>query len=207
VADVALSHLARVPDGVVSFGQGCEGEPLLFGPILVEAARRIRARTARGTLNLNTNASRPEVVRELCDAGLDSIRASLNSPRPALYDAYYQPRGYACGRRGEPTRGRAAGGHASLNLLCFPASRTRRPARRVPRCRGHGLHMIQLRNLNIDPTCIALAAGRHRQPGAVRCCARSRAVSEAALGCFNRRGGPLRPGAAAISWPRSARPA
>src|SRR5262245_46568796 len=94
LAAVALAHLARVPDGVVSFGQGCEGEPLLFAPVLADAVRRIRAETAAGTVHLNSNASRPDAVRELCAAGLDSLRASLSSARPALYDAYYQPRGY-----------------------------------------------------------------------------------------------------------------
>jgi pyruvate-formate lyase-activating enzyme len=154
VAEVALSHLARVPDGVVSFGQGCEGEPLLFGPVLVEAVRRIRARSARGTLNVNTNASRPDVVRRLLAAGLDAIRASLNSPRPAVYDAYYQPRGYRFADVEESLRSvAAAGGHASINLLCFPGVTDTAPeldalSSLVERT---GLHMIQLRNLNIDP--------------------------------------------------------
>jgi pyruvate-formate lyase-activating enzyme len=154
VADVALSHLARVPDGLVSFGQGCEGEPLLFGPILVEAVRRIRAGSARGTVNLNTNASRPDVVRELCGAGLDAIRASLNSPRPALYDAYYQPRGYRFADVEESLAAMvAAGGHASINLLCFPGvtdtdAELEALSGLVART---GLHMIQLRNLNVDP--------------------------------------------------------
>jgi pyruvate-formate lyase-activating enzyme len=154
VADVALSHLARTPDGVVSFGQGCEGEPLLFGPVLVDAVRRIRARTARGTVNLNTNASRPDVVRALCDAGLDAIRASLNSPRPAVYAAYYQPRGYAFAEVEESLAAVvAAGGHASINLLCFPGvTDTEAELDALTGLIARtGLQMIQLRNLNIDP--------------------------------------------------------
>jgi pyruvate-formate lyase-activating enzyme len=154
VAGVALSHLARVPDAVVSFGQGCEGEPLLFAPVLIEAVRRIRARTDRGTLNLNTNASRPEAVRVLRAAGLDSIRASVNSPRPAVYEAYYQPRGYGVEQVEESLRSMVAGGgHASINLLCFPGvtdteSELDALAGLVERT---GLQRIQLRNLNIDP--------------------------------------------------------
>ncbi len=154
IADVALSHFARVPDGVVSFGQGCEGEPLLFGKSLVLAVARIRAAHARGTVNLNSNASKPDVVREMVEAGLDAIRASMNSPRPDVYAAYYQPRGYdvhdVIESIGIVT---AAGGHASINLLCFPGVTDTEPelealSALIEKTR---LNMIQLRNLNIDP--------------------------------------------------------
>ncbi len=154
IADVALSHFARVPNGVVSFGQGCEGEPLLFGKTLVAAVARIRAKHARGTVNMNTNASKPDVVRELVAAGLDAIRASMNSPRPEVYAAYYQPRGYdvrdVIESLGVVT---AAGGHASINLLCFPSVTDTEPELAVltDLVERTGLHMIQLRNLNIDP--------------------------------------------------------
>jgi pyruvate-formate lyase-activating enzyme len=154
VADVALAHLARVPSGVVSFGQGCEGEPTLFGPILVEATRRIRAASARGTIHLNSNASRPDVVAALCDAGLDSIRASLNSPRPKVYAAYYQPRGYAFADvEASIATVVRAGGFASINLLCFPGVTDTEPEldALVGLVERTGLHLIQLRNLNIDP--------------------------------------------------------
>jgi pyruvate-formate lyase-activating enzyme len=154
VADVALAHLARVRGGVVSFGQGCEGEPLLFDDLLVRALRRIRAQDSRATVNLNTNASRPDAVSRLLDAGLDAIRASLNSPRPALYAAYYQPRGYDFADVEESLRRVVrAGGHASINLLCFPGvtdteAELRALAGLVERT---GLQLVQLRNLNIDP--------------------------------------------------------
>lgn len=154
LAALALSHLSRVPGGVVSFGQGCEGEPLLFGETLVDAVRRIRAATDRGTVHLNSNASKPDVVGALCGAGLDSIRVSLNSPRPAVYEAYYQPRGYCFDEVAESlcvvVR---AGGHAALNLLCFPGvTDTEAELEALSGLiEDTGLHMIQLRNLNIDP--------------------------------------------------------
>jgi pyruvate-formate lyase-activating enzyme len=154
LAAVALSHLGRVREGVVSFGQGCEGEPLLFGSALVDAVRRIRAETRRGTVHLNTNASKPEVVRALCDAGLDSIRVSLNSAREAAYEAYYQPRGYRFADVRESLRAAVgAGAHASLNLLCFPGLTDTEPELEALAAlvEDTGLHMVQLRNLNIDP--------------------------------------------------------
>jgi pyruvate-formate lyase-activating enzyme len=154
LAGVALSHLSRVRDGVVSFGQGCEGEPLLFADVLVDAVRRIRAESARGTVHLNSNASRPDAVRALCAAGLDSLRASLNSPRPAVYAAYYQPRGYAFAEVRESLCAVVeSGGHASVNLLCFPGvTDTEEELEALSELvEDTGLHMLQLRNLNIDP--------------------------------------------------------
>jgi wyosine [tRNA(Phe)-imidazoG37] synthetase (radical SAM superfamily) len=154
IADVALAHFARVPNGVVSFGQGCEGEPLLFGATLVAAVARIRAAHPRGTVNLNSNASKPDVVRELVAAGLDAIRASMNSPRRDVYAAYYQPRGYTVDDVVESIRVvTAAGGHASINLLCFPGVTDTEDelAALSDLIAKTDLSMIQLRNLNIDP--------------------------------------------------------
>lgn len=154
VAALALSHLSRVRDGIVSFGQGCEGEPTLFGDIVAGAIERIRAETDRGTINLNSNASRPDVMRRLCAAGLDSLRASLNSPRPDVYAAYYHPRGYTVADVAESLRiAVTAGAHASINLLCFPGvTDTEDELDALSRLITHtGLHLVQLRNLNIDP--------------------------------------------------------
>lgn len=154
VAALALGHLARVPNGVVSYGQGCEGEPLLLGDVLVDATRRIRAATSAGTVNLNSNASRPDVVRRLCDVGLDSIRASLNSPRPEVYTPYYNPRGYTFDDVVESVEiVHDAGGHTSINLLCFPGvtdtdAELEALGSFIERT---GLDLVQMRNLNIDP--------------------------------------------------------
>ena len=38
------------------------------------AIRLIREATAEGTINMNTNASLPDTLKGLLDAGLDSIR-------------------------------------------------------------------------------------------------------------------------------------
>jgi pyruvate-formate lyase-activating enzyme len=197
IADVALSHFARVPDGVVSFGQGCEGEPLLFGKALVTAVARIRSAHARGTVNLNSNASKPDVVRELVAAGLDAIRASMNSPRPALYEAYYHPRGYGIDDVIESIRVvTAAGGHASINLLCFPGVTDTEPelAALIALIEKTGLHMIQLRNLNIDPELYraSLPAGSVRPGRGMRWLQRALAKRFPRLrfGYFNPRVGP-----------------
>jgi pyruvate-formate lyase-activating enzyme len=114
----------------------------------------VRARTSRGTLNLNSNASRPDDVARLLGAGLDSLRASLNSPRPEVYAAYYQPRGYGFAEVEESLRRVVrAGRHASINLLCFPGV-TDTPAE-LEALSGllsrTGLQLVQLRNLNVDP--------------------------------------------------------
>ena len=57
VAEVALTHIKAARRPIVSFGQGCEGEPLLAAPVIRQAIGIIRRRTARGIIHMNTNAS------------------------------------------------------------------------------------------------------------------------------------------------------
>src|SRR3990170_3065003 len=79
VLGVALPHLETAEDAIVSFGQGCEGEPLMQWRLLEESVQKMREKTSRGTVHLNTNGSFPERVKRLCQAGLDSVRVTLNS--------------------------------------------------------------------------------------------------------------------------------
>jgi wyosine [tRNA(Phe)-imidazoG37] synthetase (radical SAM superfamily) len=154
ILEVAAPHLEAAPRAVASFGQGCEGEPLLQAPLLAEAVRAIRARTGRGTLNLNTNASRPAALARVLEAGLDSVRVSLNSARPELYRAYARPRGYGFEDVVEAMREvKRRGRFLSINYFVFPGvtddpsewAAFRRLLREVRP------DLIQWRNLNLDP--------------------------------------------------------
>ena len=154
IAEVALGHLERVPNGVVSFGQGCEGEPLLMGPVLEEAIKRIRQKTPRGVINLNSNGSLPKVVARLADAGLDAIRISLNSARTASFERYYRPEGYDLHDLRQSAREMSQRGrYVCLNWLVFPGVSDSEPEVEAM-CQfiaAGGVDMVQLRNLNIDP--------------------------------------------------------
>ena len=94
IVEFTVPHLQQAPFPIVSFGQGCEGEPLLMWETIRESIIAIRKHTPRGSININTNGSKPAAVQALCEAGLDSIRVSLNSARPAIYTAYYRPNNY-----------------------------------------------------------------------------------------------------------------
>lgn len=154
LVDVAVGHLERVPNGVVSFGQGCEGEPLVQGPVLEGTVRKIRERTAAGVINLNSNGSLPKVVARLADAGLDAIRISLNSARSDYYERYYRPTGYTLTDVEQSAREMSdRGRYVSLNYFVFPGV-SDSPAE-IDALSGlierGGVDLIQLRNLNIDP--------------------------------------------------------
>ncbi len=167
ILELALPHLERAKRAMISFGQGCEGEPLLQAELIESALRAIRARTARGTLHLNTNRSRPDAVSRLADAGLDSIRVSLNSARPEAYTPYYRPRSYAFADVVETLRvARAKGLFTSLNYLTFPGVTDRvDEAEALERLvRETGVRMIQWRNLNVDPDWYADLLGRDPSP-------------------------------------------
>ncbi len=154
IAQVALFHIGNVKDPVVSFGQGCEGEPLLSGSVIEDAIKIIRAKTGKGIININTNASRPEIVKRLLKAGLNSIRVSINSAQEKYYSRYYRPKGY---RFSDVLRSikiaKDMGGFVSLNYLVLPGFTD---SEEEFICfskflRAHKVDMVQLRNLNIDP--------------------------------------------------------
>jgi hypothetical protein len=155
----SLSRVGRDREGVinesfVSFGQGCEGEPLTRGAALVEATRRIRAAAPEATIHINTNGSRPAVLRRLVAVGLNSIRISVFSLDDARFRAYYRPIGYGLEQVAECADIVAnAGGQVTVNLLTFPGitDATEEIDLLVGFIRGHKVAQVQLRSLNVDP--------------------------------------------------------
>ncbi len=154
IVEYAVVHLENAPNAIVSFGQGCEGEPLLQWQLIREAIRQIRKHTQRGTIHMNTNGSMPHAVEALCQAGLDSIRVSLNSVRKALYEKYYLPSNYEFEDVQESLcRARNLGKWTSINYFVFPGV-TDEPeeyAALQSFLAATKLNMIQWRNFNIDP--------------------------------------------------------
>jgi pyruvate-formate lyase-activating enzyme len=154
IVEYTVPHLESAPYPIVSFGQGCEGEPLLMWQTLREAIIEIRKHTSKGSININTNGSKPDAVRELCKVGLDSIRVSLNSVRKHIYEPYYCPNNYAFEDIIESLRVvNSFGGWTSINYFVFPGMTDSveeyEALRKV--IRDTGLKMIQWRNFNIDP--------------------------------------------------------
>ena len=154
VIGVALPHLEEAKDAIVSFGQGCEGEPLMQWRLLEKSIRGLRDKTDRGTLNLNTNGSLPDKVAQLCEAGLDSIRVTLNSASSRLFIRYHRPRGYTLRETIDSLiRAKEKGKYTSVNLLVFPGVTDREPEleRLIKLIGKTQLDLVQMRNLNIDP--------------------------------------------------------
>ncbi|MGH7708111.1 MAG: radical SAM protein, partial [Vulcanimicrobiaceae bacterium] len=168
---IAVYHLERVPDGIVSFGQGCEGEPLLRAPVVARAIARTRERVSTGTINCNTNGSLPKSLQMLIDAGLDAVRISLNSFRRDVYGAYYRPAGYDLDDVLASVRlACAARLRVSLNLLTHPGiSDDEAELAAMERAlAGVPLAMVQTRSLNIDPERYFAAVGRPARPLGMR---------------------------------------
>ena len=154
IVEVALPHLESAEDAIVSFGQGCEGEPLLQWHRIEQVIKAIRQRTDKGVININSNSSNPRWLQRLYDAGLDTIRTSTISGHPETYTAYYRPIGYSFDDVKESLkRASDAGLYSSINLLCFPGiiDREREVEALITLIRETDLKLIQLRNLNIDP--------------------------------------------------------
>jgi len=168
---IGLHHLERVEDGIVSFGQGCEGEPLLRSMQIAATIEQIRAVRSNGTLNLNTNGSMTASLKRVIDAGLQAVRISLNSFRPDVYAAYYRPTGYALDNVLESVAlAVSAGVRVSLNLLTHPGVTDERAEIEAMESflRAHPVALVQTRTLNIDPDIYFARVGRPADPIGMR---------------------------------------
>jgi pyruvate-formate lyase-activating enzyme len=153
IVEVMLEHLQN-EDSIISFGQGCEGEPSTQAPIIIEAIRQVRQINSRGFININTNAGLTDHIRGIVDAGLDLIRVSTISAVDGHYNAYYKPRAYTLKNVEKSLRYAADKGvYTSINYLIFPGvtDREEELEAMIGFARRTGLRLIQLRNLNIDP--------------------------------------------------------
>lgn len=171
VAAVGVYHLANAPDPIVSFGQGCEGEPALAAETIAAAIVQIRQKTDRGIININTNAGYTEGIKTIVDAGLNSMRVSIISAIPETYQAYYRS-GYTLDNvRQSIAYAKANGVYVSLNMLLFPGLNDR-PEEITAWEEFLGsthVDLIQLRNLNIDPDWfLSVMPPEQQQPSGVR---------------------------------------
>lgn len=154
ICELMLPHLMEAPEPIVSYGQGCEGDPIMQADTVAEATRRLKATASRGTVNFNSNGSFPDRVRMLCDVGMDSMRFSMNSVQEELYNRYYRPVNYRFGDVVESVRtAKERGLFTMINYLVSPGV-TDSEAEVEALLRfiaDTGVDMLQLRNLSIDP--------------------------------------------------------
>lgn len=167
LCQVAVPHLEQAENAIVSFGQGCEGDPILQADLIAQAVRSMRSHTSRGTIHFNSNASMPDAVEKLAEAGLDSIRVSMNSALPERYHLYHRPRGYCFEDVVASLRcAKSKGLFTMINYLVFPgvSDQPQEVEAFLALVEEIGVDLVQLRNLSIDPQiyCRALGAA---EPG------------------------------------------
>ena len=154
IVEYTVPHLETAPFPIVSFGQGCEGEPLLMWQTIKASILEIRKHTQKGSININTNGSDPNAVKALCEAGLNSIRVSTNSAREKIYTPYYRPNNYEFNDIVKSLKVvNDFGGWTSINYFVFPGMTDSIEEYEALRklITITGLKMIQWRNFNIDP--------------------------------------------------------
>ncbi|MCR5661910.1 MAG: radical SAM protein [bacterium] len=153
IVELGLMHIAN-PEAIFTFGQGCEGEPLMQADTIAKAIKEIRSHTGAGTLHMNSNGSLTEGARKVIEAGLDSMRVSMISAREETYNAYYRPRNYAFANVAETIRiAKDNGLWVSINLLMIPGLNDSQAELEtlIEFVKAHKIDMIQMRNLNFDP--------------------------------------------------------
>ena len=154
----AIAHLKKDVNNMVSFGQGCEGEPSLSYTLIAAAIRAIREQVTQGTININTNCGYSNAIRQIVDAGIDTMRISLFSAHKDHYAAYHQPCEYSLDTVRENAKyAHEKGVTLSMNLLCYPGFTDRESEieKIIDFVKATGISLIQMRNLNIDPDIIS----------------------------------------------------
>lgn len=155
IGELGAWHLSHASGRVmVSFGQGCEGEPLTRASVLADAIKIMRSSTALGSVNINTNGSLTGGLKLLIDAGLDAVRFSMNAAGGGLYDAYYSPQGYTFEDvRRSMALARDSGLYIAVNLLMMPGINDKlgELERLCELVSEFHVDQIQTRSLCIDP--------------------------------------------------------
>lgn len=154
LCEIAVPHLEQAEQAIVSYGQGCEGDPILQADTIAEATRRMKRGTSRGTINFNSNGSLPDRISLLCDSGMDSFRFSMNSVREEFYNRYYRPKGYTFADVMRSVRiARENGRFTMINYLVSPgvSDAPEEVEALLKFVAETGIDMIQMRNLSIDP--------------------------------------------------------
>jgi pyruvate-formate lyase-activating enzyme len=154
IVEVMEEHASKERRPIFSFGQGCEGEPLTEWKTILKAIQIYRQKGGIGTININTNGSITKSIPDLADAGLSSLRISLNSANYELYSRYYRPRGYDFHNVKSTIKiAKQKALFVSINLLYFPGVTDSEAEINylMDLIEDTKLDFIQLRNLNIDP--------------------------------------------------------
>ncbi len=155
IVEVMQIHASRAGEkAIYSFGQGCEGEPLLQADLIAAATARFRMEGGKGTVNINTNGSLPQTIALLAMAGISSIRVSLNSFREKFYNLYYRPINYSFADVASSiSEAKANGIFVSLNYLVFPGVNDTEAELEalLQFLEEYRPDFIQMRNLSLDP--------------------------------------------------------
>ncbi|PLX69029.1 MAG: radical SAM protein [Denitrovibrio sp.] len=154
IVEVALNHYEVAEEPIVSFGQGCEGDPIMTADVIAKAVKVIKKKAPELTVNFNSNCSDPEKMKMLFDAGIDSIRVSVNSVVHSTYESYYKPVGYSLDDVLKSIElANNYNVYTALNMLTIPGVNDRESEAEtmLDFLKAYEIDLIQLRNLNIDP--------------------------------------------------------
>jgi len=154
IVEVALNHYEEAQEPIISFGQGCEGDPIMTADVIAKAVTVIKKKAPGLTVNFNSNCSSPEKMKMLYDSGIDSIRVSVNSVVHSTYESYYQPVKYSLDDVLKSIElANSYGVYTALNFLMIPGVNDRESESEtlLDFLKAYNIDLIQLRNLNIDP--------------------------------------------------------
>lgn len=155
IVEIALNHAERAGDeAIISFGTGCEGDPITVAETIAKAVEVIKRKKPELTINFKSNCSEPEKLKMVLDAGVDSICVSLNSVRHDTYEAYYRPQDY---RFDDVLKSielaNRCGVYVSLDMLVMPGINDRESETEslLDFLGAYKVDLLQMNNMALDP--------------------------------------------------------
>ena len=153
IVEVATEHLKN-PDTMISFGQGCEGEPTLNYELLVNAIIKIREAAPSAKIHLNTNGLNPDAVSKIANAGLGSVRVGVNSVIDESLSRYFKFNGGCVNKVTQTIRtakNKDLVTHLSILTLNGITDTEKEISALIDFINTNFVDHLLLRNMNIDP--------------------------------------------------------
>jgi hypothetical protein len=148
--EAGLQHLLHAPNALVNLDISEEVNLDAVSNLI----QSIRQQTFRGMIQINASAPDPRSIKKWCEAGLDSIRLTLNSAQGNYYNLFHEPQESRFDDIVESFKiARYFHRRAVLNYEIFPGL-TDHPAEidaLIKLVRELKIETIQLHNLKIDP--------------------------------------------------------
>lgn len=157
IIEVAMFYADQTKKPLITFGSACEGDPVMVAETVAKAIKVIKKNRPDATVSYIGCAGFPDKMKMLYEAGLDSVRLTVNSVNPSTYERFYRPKGFTFdGIYKSIELAHRAGVFVSLGLETLPGLNDRESETQalMDFIEAFKIDLIQMSNLDGDPNAI-----------------------------------------------------